>query len=85
MASPGDKIRFTLRFENMGTHPLDNAILVDSLSPRLDYIEGSQQCSLDARFDIQPNDVGSHLLKWEIEGAIAPLQTGVISFDCLVR
>jgi uncharacterized repeat protein (TIGR01451 family) len=85
LAAPGDKIRFTLRFENIGTHPLHNAVLVDSLSPRLDYIEGSQQCSLDARFDIQPNDVGSQLLEWEIEGAIAPLQTGVISFDCLVR
>lgn len=85
MASPGDRIRFTIRFENMGSQKLGNAVIMDSLSPRLSYIEGSQQCSVEAAFTIQPNDAGSSLLRWDIQSPIEGQKGGVISFDCEVR
>ncbi|MEZ6133746.1 MAG: DUF11 domain-containing protein [Pirellulaceae bacterium] len=85
LANPGDTVRFTIRFDNVGPKPLGNAVIMDSLSPRLEYIEGSQQCSVDARFSSDANEVGSLVLRWEIENAVESHRGGVISFDCRVR
>lgn len=85
MASPGDRIRFTIRFENMGSQKLGNAVIQDSLSPRLAYIEGSQKCSVEANFNVQPNEAGSSLLRWDIQSPIEGQRGGVIIFDCEVR
>lgn len=85
MAKPGDILRFTLRFENVGPNKVGNVVIVDSLSPRLGYIEGSQQCSIEVRFSADPNDAGSAKLRWELESPIKPFDGGVISFDCQVR
>jgi uncharacterized repeat protein (TIGR01451 family) len=85
IAHSGDRIRFTIRFENVGTQKLGNAVVLDSLSPRLNYIEGSQLSSVDANFSMEPNDAGSKTLRWDIKSPIASRQTGVITFDCEVR
>lgn len=85
IASSGDIVNFTIRFDNSGVKPLGNAVIVDSLSPRLEYIEGSQQCSIDARFVAEPNDIGSQVLRWEIIAPVGPSEGGAISFDCRVR
>ncbi len=85
IANSGDIVRFTIRFDNVGVKPLGNAVILDSLSPRLEYIQDSQQCSVSARFSTEPNDVGSLVLRWEIESPIDSNEGGVISFDCRVR
>lgn len=85
IANSGDIVRFTIRFDNVGPKPLGNAVVMDSLSARLEYIEGSQQCSVEAQFRADANEVGSQVLRWEIEEAIGPSGGGVISFDCRVR
>lgn len=85
IANPGDVINFTIRFDNAGTKELGNVVILDSLAPRLEYIEGSQQSSVDARFTIEPNEVGSDVLRWEIQSPIEKNDGGVISFDCRVR
>ncbi len=85
IANSGDIVRFTIRFDNVGPKPLGNAVVMDSLSARLEYIEGSQQCSVGAQFTADANEVGSQVLRWEIEEAISPSEGGVISFDCRVR
>ncbi len=85
IANSGDIVSFTIRFDNAGVKPVGNVVILDSLSPRLDYIEGSQQCSVGVRFSSEPNDVGSMVLKWEIENPIEPSDGGAISFDCRVR
>lgn len=84
-ANSGDIVSFSLRFDNQGAQPLGNLVLLDSLSPRLEYIEGSQQCSVNASFTTEPNSAGSLSLRWEIEAPLEPLSGGVISFDCRVR
>ncbi|GIW98420.1 MAG: hypothetical protein KatS3mg111_1753 [Pirellulaceae bacterium] len=85
VALPGDVIRFTLRFDNHGPHPIGNVVLIDNLSSRLEYVEGSQQASVPVRFATTINDVGSSMLRWELEEPLQPYQGGVISFDCRVR
>lgn len=85
IANSGDIVSFTIRFDNAGVKPLGNAVIMDSLSPRLEYIEGSQQSSVDVRFTALPNEVGSQVLRWEIVEPIDKADGGVISFDCLVR
>jgi len=85
IAHSGDKISFTIRFDNVGPHPIKNTVIIDSLSPRLEYIEGSSQSSVDTTFESAPNEVGSNILKWGISGELDAGEGGVISFDCLVR
>lgn len=85
IANSGDIVSFTIRFDNVGPKPLGNAVILDSLSPRLEYIDGSQQSSIAAKFSSTPNEAGSATLQWEIESAIKTNEGGVISFDCLVR
>ncbi len=84
IADSGDTIRFTIRFDNIGPRPVRKAVILDNLSPRLEYIAGSQQCTLDAGFEETPNKVGSSKLKWAID-EIPSMTGGVISFDCKVR
>ena len=85
IANSGDIVSFTIRFDNAGTKPLGNVVMVDSLSPRLEYIEDSQQCSIETRFTAEPNDVGSQVLRWEIVSPVKASDGGAISFDCRVR
>jgi uncharacterized repeat protein (TIGR01451 family) len=87
LANSGDTITFTIRFDNAGAHPIGKVVILDSLSPRLEYIEGSQQSSTSpaARFSAEPNEVGSTVLRWELEPALQPGEGGVIHFRCLVR
>ncbi len=84
-AEPGELIRFTIRFENVGPNRVENVVIVDSLNSRLEYIGGTQQSSADARFSSKPNEVGSSELRWEIGPDLAVGEGGVISFDCRVR
>ena len=85
IANSGDKIRFTLRFDNSGTKPIQNVVLLDNLSPRLEYIEGSEHGSVATKFTAEPNEVGSQVLRWQLEKPLAAGEGGAISFDCLVR
>ena len=72
-AQPGDIVKFTLRFENVGDQTIGNVTILDNLSPRLEYVPDSQQSSLEASFSTSENDGESLLLRWEI---IKPLEVG---------
>ena len=85
MANPGDVISFTIRFDNVGEQPLKNLVVTDSLAPRLEYVEKSQQASVAADFSIVPNSVGSSVLRWELENGLKPGDGGLVRFSCKVR
>ncbi len=85
VAEPGDIIQFTLRFDNVGALPVKKATITDSLSTRLEYIDGSQQSSLKAKFIIEENDAGSSVLKWEIDSHLKTGEGGAVQFRCRVR
>lgn len=90
LANPGDEITFTIRFDNSGEQPIKNIVILDNLSPRLEYIEGSQTSSVinvvdAANFTATPNEVGSAVLRWEIKSEMKPGEGGWIRFRCKVR
>ena len=47
-AKPGEEVWFTIRFDNIGNQTIGNVTIIDSLSTRLEYVEGSAQCSREA-------------------------------------
>ena len=85
MANPGDVISFTIRFDNVGEQPLKSLVVTDSLAPRLEYVDQSQQSSVAADFSITPNAVGSSVLRWELENGLKPGDGGLVRFSCKVR
>ena len=85
MANPGDVISFTIRFDNVGEQPLKSLVVTDSLAPRLEYVEKSQQASVPANFSITANSVGSSVLRWELEDGLKPGDGGLVRFSCKVR
>jgi uncharacterized repeat protein (TIGR01451 family) len=84
-AQSGDEVEFTLRFDNVGDREIGNVTILDSLTTRLEYIEGSQKCSLAADFDSRANDGSSLKLRWQIREPLKLGQGGVIQFRCRVR
>ena len=85
MANPGDVISFTIRFDNVGEQPLNSLVVTDSLAPRLEYVEKSQQASVETSFSITPNSAGSSVLRWELEKGLKPGEGGLVRFSCKVR
>ena len=46
-AIPGETVDFTLRVDNIGTQVVGNAVILDSLTTRLEYVPDSAQSSRD--------------------------------------
>jgi uncharacterized repeat protein (TIGR01451 family) len=81
----GDVVTFFLRYTNRGRQPMTNVAVTDSLTTRLEYVEGSARADRDAVFTTQANEAGSVSLRWEINGALQPGESGVVSFQARVR
>ncbi|MCS7237307.1 MAG: DUF11 domain-containing protein [Thermoguttaceae bacterium] len=84
-AAPGETVAFTIRFDNVGTEIIGNVTIVDNLSPRLEYLDGSAECSLPHQFNTQSGEAGSTILRWELTQPLPPNQGGIIRFQCKVR
>jgi uncharacterized repeat protein (TIGR01451 family) len=84
-ARPGETVEFTIRFDNLGDQVVGNVTVIDSLTTRLEYVEGSQSCTLQANFDVSDNEGDSLKLRWEIVEPLKVGQGGVIRFQCRVR
>jgi len=84
-ALPGEEIEFTLRFDNIGHQPMGNVTIIDNLTTRLEYLDESQLCSVEAVFVEDPNEVDSLTLRWEIVEPIMPGKGGLIRFRCRLR
>ncbi len=84
-ARPGDVVDFTIRYDNMGDAPIGNVTLIDNLTTRLEYVEGSAKSSRDAAFFADPNAGDSLALRWEFAEPLDPGQGGLVRFQCRVR
>ncbi len=84
-AQPGDEISFTLRIDNVGDLPVHHATILDELTPRLEFVDGSAQCSAEHEFTAKPNRGGSSTLRWEVDQAIPVGEGFIIRFRCRVR
>ncbi len=84
-ALPGETVEFTLQFENVGDQTIGNVTVIDNLTTRLEYVEGSQTSSLKATFSSANNQGDSLTLRWEITEPMKVGEGGVIRFKCRVR
>lgn len=86
-AKAGEIIRFTIRFENTGDLNLYDVRIVDNLTPRLEYVEGS--ATIDGQHpgsvSIEPNGEGSSVLTFTLDGALRGHKSGTITFEACVR
>lgn len=84
-AAPGETVDFTIRFDNVGTQVIGNVTILDSLSPRLEFVHDSAQCSREAKFFTESNTSGSLVVRCELAEPLKPNEGGVIRFSCRVR
>lgn len=83
-AQPGDEVDFTIRFDNIGTRVIERVSLMDRLTTRLDYIEGSAQASRAAAFSTELIE-GQTVLHWEFDEPLPAGQGGLVRFKCKVQ
>ena len=84
-AQPGDRVEFTIRFDNLGNKPIGNVTILDNLATRLELISGTAQSSLKAGFVVEPNVEGSSVLRFEITDPLMPGEFGIVQFECVIR
>ena len=84
-ARAGEKVQFTIRFDNLSSKRIGNVTLIDNLTTRLEYIVGTAECSLPAKLVTSRNDVGSKTLRWEVKDPLPGGKGGIIRFECRVR
>lgn len=84
-AQVGDEVTFVLRVENTGIGPINNVVLSDNLTTRLEYVADSQTCSKGAVFTTQENEGGSLQLNWQFTDKFGVGEAAVIRFRCRVR
>ncbi len=81
----GEVVTFYLSYRNPGTQPMTDLVVSDSLTGRLEYIDGSAKSDRGATFTATPNDAGSVVLRWKIDSALLPGHKGVVSFQARIR
>ncbi len=84
-AKVGETVEFTLRFDNIGEQPVSSVAIIDSLTTRLEYVDGSQSSSREAKFDTQENEGESLFLRWTLTEPLKVNEGGIIRFQCRVR
>lgn len=84
-AQQGEEVEFTLRFDNVGDREIRDVTIVDHLTTRLQYVDGSQKSSREARFSTAAAEADSLVLRWELAEPLPPGKGGVIQFRCRVR
>jgi uncharacterized repeat protein (TIGR01451 family) len=84
-AQPGDTITFVIRYDNYGERPLYDLRLVDSLTPRLEYIEDSATSDRAGEINVVDNEEGSVVLTFKLDDPLPGKTGGVVTFQCKVR
>jgi uncharacterized repeat protein (TIGR01451 family) len=81
----GDVVTFTLRYGNPGGKPISNVVVSDSLAARYEFVPGSARSDRASTFTTQPNEAGSLILRWQIQGDLPPGEGGTVTFQVRVR
>jgi uncharacterized repeat protein (TIGR01451 family) len=84
-ARPGDVVNFAIRVENVGDSAVNQVVLTDNLTTRLEYVPESQTCSVGAEFETVPNDGESLQLIWKLTDELKVGESATIRFRCRVR
>jgi hypothetical protein len=81
----GQEVTVHLRFSNPTTQTMTDVVIADSLTTRLEYIEGTARTSRPATFTATSNGAGSVKLQWAIDGPLKPGESGTISFKVRIK
>ncbi len=84
-AKPGDIVTFGLRIENVGDGPVNDVVIVDNLTTRLEYVADSLDCEAEVEFESTGNDAESLRLQWNLVEPLRVGQSVTIQFQCRVR
>ena len=84
-ARPGETVSFAIRIENVGDSPVNEVLITDNLTTRLEYVEASQPCSAGAEFEAVPNEGQSTQLTWKLTDKLRVGESATIRFQCKVR
>jgi len=84
-AQPGDVLTFRIRFFNDGGRELTSVRILDHLSPRLEYVEGSVSSELQGKVTVEPNDFGGQILQFELGEPLVAGGSGEIVFQALAK
>lgn len=84
-ASIGEIVTFTIRYDNLGDHELNDLRVVDNLTPRMDYVEDSAHSDRPGRLVVEDNFEGSLILKFEVDGPLPGNEGGTVTFQARVR
>jgi uncharacterized repeat protein (TIGR01451 family) len=85
VAHPGDMLTFTIRYDNVGERELHNILIVDNLTPRLEYVDDSAGSDRAGRLVVEDNQEGSLVLKFELSEPLPGGEGGVVTFQVKVR
>jgi len=85
IAEPGDIVTFTIRFDNIGDREVHDVVIVDNLTPRLEYVEDSATCDSKGVLETEDNGEGSLILRWVLDEPVAGRTGGVVTFQARVR
>lgn len=85
VAQPGDVITFRIRFYNDGGRELREVRILDHLSPRLEYLEGSAVSELEGRLLFEADDSGGQILQFELEAPLPGGASGEITFQARAK
>ena len=84
-AQIGDIATFTLKYTNPGGQPINDVVVSDSLTGRLEYVLGTEKSDRDAVFTTQPNEAGSQILRWQVKSPLQPGESGTVTFQVRIR
>ncbi|HVV98694.1 MAG TPA: DUF11 domain-containing protein, partial [Planctomycetaceae bacterium] len=84
-ADIGDVITFTIHYMNSGDLDLTDVVIVDNLTPRLEYIHDSATSDRAGGLIEQDNGEGSKILRWELEEPLKGKAGGTITFKARVK
>jgi uncharacterized repeat protein (TIGR01451 family) len=84
-AQPGDIVTFTIRFDNIGDREVQDVVIVDNLTARLEYVDDSGTCDRKGVLFTQENEEGSLVLRWELDEPVPGQAGGVVTFQARIR
>jgi uncharacterized repeat protein (TIGR01451 family) len=85
IAEPGDIVTFTIRYDNIGDREVHDVMIIDNLTPRLEYVADSATCDAKGRLETEDNGEGSLILRWLLDEALDARSGGVVTFQARVR
>ena len=78
-------VTVTLKFTNPTTEEMTDVVIADSLTARLEYVDGSTRSTRPTTFTATPNRAGSTVLRWALDGTLKPGESGRITFQVRIK